>query len=151
MSDSPKPDCPFCQHPPERVIEQNTLAVAFAVPLPVSRGHTLIIGRRHVPDFFELSAAEVAAIIESLNRMGQRLLAERATSAFNIGVNDGSPAGQTATHAHVHLIPRYLGDTLDRTGGVRNVIPGKGDYRLAKRLESQSEQPNADSGLPVQD
>ena len=132
MSDSPKPDCPFCELPPERVIEQNELAVALCDAFPVSPGHTLIIGRRHVPDFFELSAAEVGAIIELLNRMRQRLLAERATAAFNVGINVGSVAGQTVMHAHVHLIPRYLGDTLDSTGGVRNVIPGKGNYKSAE-------------------
>jgi len=114
------------------VIEQNELAVAFADAFPVSPGHTLIIGRRHAPDFFELSAAEVGAIIELLARMRQRLVTQRATSAFNVGINVGSSAGQTVMHAHVHLIPRYLGDTLDHTGGVRNVIPGKGNYKLAE-------------------
>jgi diadenosine tetraphosphate (Ap4A) HIT family hydrolase len=129
MNDSPKPDCQFCQLPRDRVIEYNDLAIALADAFPVSSGHTLVIPRRHVTDFFNLSPAEVEAIIDLLHQMRRRLVAELAPAGFNIGINVGSAAGQTVMHAHVHLIPRYSGDVPDPTGGVRNVIPGKGPYR----------------------
>lgn len=47
---------------------------------------------------------------------------------FNVGVNCGEAAGQTVSHAHIHIIPRYTGDVANPRGGIRNVIPGKGNY-----------------------
>jgi diadenosine tetraphosphate (Ap4A) HIT family hydrolase len=60
--------------------------------------------------------------------MKSRCDAQLQPLGCNIGVNVGSVAGQTVGHVHVHLIPRYDGDVEDPTGGVRNVIPGKGNY-----------------------
>lgn len=51
---------------------------------------------------------------------------------FNVGININLPAGQTIHHVHIHLIPRYMGDMENPTGGVRNVIPGRGDYLKVK-------------------
>jgi diadenosine tetraphosphate (Ap4A) HIT family hydrolase len=128
MNDSPKPDCPFCQLPRDRVIEHNDLAVALTDVFPVSPGHTLVVPRRHVTDFFNVSPGEVAAIFNLLFRVRERIVAEHDPAGFNVGINVGATAGQTVLHVHVHLIPRYSGDVLDPTGGVRNVIPGKGKY-----------------------
>ena len=128
MSDSSSLECAFCDLPPARVLGGNELAIAFADAFPVSPGHTLVIPRRHVSDFFELSPAEVAAVLEVLFRMQTRLVAEQKPDGFNVGVNVGAAAGQTVMHVHVHLIPRYLGDAPDPRGGVRNVIAGKGRY-----------------------
>jgi diadenosine tetraphosphate (Ap4A) HIT family hydrolase len=108
MNDSPKPDCPFCQLPHDRVIEHNDLAVALADAFPVSPGHTLVVPRRHVPDFFNVSPGEVAAIFNQLFRVRERV-AERGPAGFN-------------------SIPRYSGDVPDPTGGVRSAIPGKERY-----------------------
>ena len=44
------------------------------------------------------------------------------------GINNSPVAGQTVPHAHIHVIPRYEGDVDNPRGGVRNIIPGKGDY-----------------------
>lgn len=128
MSDSTSLECPFCHLEPGRALDENDLAIAFADAFPVSPGHTLVIPRRHVSDFFELSGAEVAAVVELLFRIRSRMGAEHRPNGFNVGVNIGAAAGQTVMHAHVHLIPRYLGDTLDPRGGIRNVIPGKRNY-----------------------
>jgi len=54
---------------------------------------------------------------------------DQRITGFNIGVNNGKDAGQTIFHCHVHLIPRRKGDVEDATGGVRNVVSGKGNYR----------------------
>ena len=57
------------------------------------------------------------------------LLTERFhPDGFNVGTNVGTAAGQTVPHVHIHLIPRYAGDVENPRGGVRHVIPGKGDY-----------------------
>jgi diadenosine tetraphosphate (Ap4A) HIT family hydrolase len=135
MSDSTSLECPFCHLGPGRILDENGLAIAFLDAFPVSPGHTLVVPRRHVSDFFDLSAAEIAAIVELVFRMRPRLIAEHGPSGFNVGVNVGAAAGQTVMHAHVHLIPRYLGDVLNPTGGIRNVIPGMGPYGQAEKRE----------------
>jgi diadenosine tetraphosphate (Ap4A) HIT family hydrolase len=114
--------------PPERILAANARALALADAFPVSPGHILIIPRRHVASFFELTGDEVTAIQELLGRMRDRLDADLKPGGYNIGINVGLAAGQTVGHVHVHLIPRYAGDVANPIGGVRNVIPGQGPY-----------------------
>jgi diadenosine tetraphosphate (Ap4A) HIT family hydrolase len=128
MNASNPGDCPFCQVPEARVIESNSHALAIADAFPVSPGHTLIIPRRHVASFFELTGAEVLAIHELLGDLRLRLDDSLHPPGYNVGINVGTAAGQTVMHAHVHLIPRYRGDVPDPVGGVRNIIQGKGRY-----------------------
>ncbi len=128
MPASPPPDCPFCHLPEERLLDRNALALAIADAFPVSAGHTLVLPRRHVAGFFELTAEEVTAIHELLCRARDRLDTTHRPAGYNIGVNAGTAAGQTVLHVHVHLIPRYPGDVADPVGGVRNVLPGRGRY-----------------------
>lgn len=121
--------CVFCRLDPDRQIAENALAVALTDAFPVVPGHILIVTRRHVPDFFDLAQGEFFAIIELLGRVRRQLQADDATiEGFNVGVNIGEAAGQTIPHCHVHLIPRRAGDVANPRGGVRHVIPGKGDY-----------------------
>jgi diadenosine tetraphosphate (Ap4A) HIT family hydrolase len=133
MNDSTTLDCPFCHLEPGRVLYENDLAIAIADAFPVSQGHTLVLSRRHVSDFFELSEAEMAALMELLFRMQRRLATELCPSGFNVGANVGAAAAQTVMHVHVHLIPRFWGDLAEPQGGIRNVIPGKGRYALDER------------------
>ena len=119
-------DCPFCQ-PTQTLLEQ-PLAYALADRYPAAPGHTLIVVRRHVADFFDTTAEEQQALF-ALLREARRLLAARyAPQGYNIGVNVGEAAGQTVPHVHVHLIPRYAGDVPDPRGGVRAVIPHRQRY-----------------------
>jgi diadenosine tetraphosphate (Ap4A) HIT family hydrolase len=129
MSASNTPDCPFCQIPPTRIIEGNNLAYTVPDAYPVSRGHTLIIPRRHVTSFFDLTVAEVGSVFDLLDQARARLDRTHGPDGYNVGINIGHDAGQTILHVHVHLIPRYAGDVPDPEGGVRNIIPGKGRYR----------------------
>ena len=115
--------CPFCST--EGAMVSNALAYARYDINPVSRGHLLIIPRRHVADWFEISADERQAIFSLADEARARLLAELAPDGFNLGINVGRVAGQTVFHAHLHLIPRYQGDVEDPRGGVRGVIPEK--------------------------
>ena len=128
MSDSTNLECPFCDLERARVLDENDLAIAIGDAVPVSQGHTLIVSRRHVADFFDMSRAEVAGVLDLLLRMQRRLAADCCPSGFNVGVNIGAAAGQTIMHAHVHLIPRFFGDVAEPQGGVRNILPGKGRY-----------------------
>jgi diadenosine tetraphosphate (Ap4A) HIT family hydrolase len=127
MSDSTDA-CPFCALPPTRVADANALAVAVEDAFPVASGHTLVVPRRHVASVFDLTTDEVAAVMELLVRAKARLDGLYLPDGYNVGVNVGRDAGQTVMHAHVHLIPRRGGDVSNPRGGVRNVIPGKGDY-----------------------
>jgi diadenosine tetraphosphate (Ap4A) HIT family hydrolase len=120
--------CVFCCLPLERIVAQNDLAIVIRDGFPVSPGHTLVIPRRHVASYFETTAEERLAMFELLEDAKRDLGNEFAPAAFNIGINDGQAAGQTVMHLHMHLIPRYAGDSPDPRGGVRWIFPGKADY-----------------------
>jgi diadenosine tetraphosphate (Ap4A) HIT family hydrolase len=128
MSDFRPTDCPFCRLPAERILEANAQALGLADAFPVSAGHALVIPRRHVVSFFELTEGEVIAVHDLLRRMKERLDQTLKPDGYNIGINVGAASGQTIGHVHVHLIPRYAGDVAEPVGGVRNVIPGRGRY-----------------------
>lgn len=114
--------------PVERIEAANEHAVVIRDGYPVSVGHTLVIPRRHVGSFFELTVDEQGAMLRLLADARGRLQQQLAPASYNIGINDGPAAGQTVPHVHMHLIPRYEGDVQDPRGGVRWVIPGKARY-----------------------
>ena len=123
--------CVFCDiSDSDRVLRRNEHALLFGDRYPVTQGHSLVIPRRCVADYFSLSETELLSINRLLFQRREELLEEDPSiSGFNVGVNCGGLAGQTVFHCHVHLIPRRLGDVEDPVGGVRNTIPGKGNYR----------------------
>jgi diadenosine tetraphosphate (Ap4A) HIT family hydrolase len=121
-------NCPFCISDESRVIMANNHAIAFFDDFPVTPGHSLVVPRRHISSFFEATKEEQAALFDLVAEMRQLLLAERNPDGFNIGINDGTAAGQTVMHLHIHLIPRYAGDTEDPRGGVRWIMPVKAPY-----------------------
>ena len=120
--------CPFCQPEKSRVVAANDHTIAIHDAFPITPGHTLIIPRRHISSLFEASREEQAALLDLLTEMRDHLLKERNPAGFNIGINDGPVAGQTVMHLHIHLIPRYTGDTADPRGGVRWIFPDKAAY-----------------------
>lgn len=123
-------ECIFCNLTKRKTIIENNLAIAFYDSFPVTEYHTLIIPKRHVKDYFELVQAEINAINMLVNQKRKELLKiDPSISGFNIGVNNGTDAGQTIFHCHLHLIPRRKNDVTSPTGGVRNIIPGKGKYK----------------------
>ena len=118
--------CVFCQM--KDYILENELAYAIYDKYPVGKGHMLFIPKRHVKDFFDITKEEREAIFELIDE-GKKLLDEKySPDSYNVGINCGEHAGQTIMHVHVHLIPRYIGDMKDPTGGVRGVIPEKMKY-----------------------
>lgn len=124
---------PFLERAAEDHVARNALAFAIRDAYPVSPGHTLIVPRRVFASWFEATAEERAAIFELVDAVRQELdRSDKPPEGYNIGVNVGSVAGQTVAHLHVHVIPRYAGDVADPRGGVRHVIPGKGNYLAGK-------------------
>jgi diadenosine tetraphosphate (Ap4A) HIT family hydrolase len=120
--------CPFCTLPANRIVLENFDGMVIDDGFPISPGHTLIIPRRHMGSFFDLSEAERNSLLSLLEDAKRRLDKEFRPDGYNIGINDGSAAGQTVPHLHIHLIPRFHGDREDPRGGVRWIISEKADY-----------------------
>ena len=120
--------CPFCTLPLERIIDSNDLALVIRDGYPVSPGHTLVIPKRHIGSWFEITPEEQSAMLDLLGKAKAVLEEEFKPDGYNIGINDGPTAGQTVPHLHIHLIPRYKGDLEDPRGGVRWIIPEKAKY-----------------------
>jgi diadenosine tetraphosphate (Ap4A) HIT family hydrolase len=114
----------------ERVLVEDDLFVVAKDKYPVSPGHTLVIAKRVVARFAELTTGEKTRLITwidwCINHLQQAL--DPKPDGFNIGLNDGAAAGQTVDQLHVHVIPRYSGDVPDPRGGIRQVIPEKAQY-----------------------
>ena len=120
---------PFLERPESDWIASNALAFAIFDGYPVSPGHALVIPRRLVPTWFDASLEEQRALMDLVEVVKARLDRDFAPDGYNIGINVGEAGGQTVWHLHVHLIPRYRGDMDDPRGGVRHVIPWKGNYK----------------------
>ncbi|GAV25194.1 HIT family hydrolase [Carboxydothermus islandicus] len=115
--------CVFCeiyQKEKEKIIAENNLAFAIFDAYPVNPGHSLIIPKRHYPDFFQSTVEEISAIYDLLQKVKKILDEKYHPDGYNVGVNIGETAGQTVFHLHVHLIPRFKGDVENPRGGVRN-------------------------------
>ncbi|HSW78042.1 MAG TPA: HIT domain-containing protein [Candidatus Chromulinivoraceae bacterium] len=123
--------CLFCDRTnTERheIIAENELTYARWDNFPVSNGHAEVIPKRHVASFFDLTKDEVLAIHDLSKTVRDKIVELYQPDAFNLGINDGEAAGRTIHHMHLHLIPRYVGDVENPRGGVRHIIPGKGNY-----------------------
>ena len=124
-------ECIFCRI--KDYVLGNELAYAVFDVMPVNKGHMLIIPKRHVQNYFEITAEEEAAMLDLLHK-GQKLIEEKYhPDGYNFGVNCNRCAGQSVMHVHMHLIPRYEGDCSNPLGGVRGVIPEKMGYVLCKK------------------
>ncbi len=126
----PNNPCLFCNPKESGIAYENDLAYASYDTYPVSDQHCLIIPKRHVADYFELSNDEIIACNDLIKIIKKEILDnDQSVKAFNIGTNAGKLAGQSIMHCHVHLIPRREGDVDNPQGGVRSVIPKKQHYR----------------------
>ncbi len=124
-------DCIFCNKRNCKVISSSKyFFIIRDTAYPVTKHHTLIITKRHVDDFFDLTKDEMSDLDEVLKEQKKELKKlDKEISAFNVGVNIGKDAGQSIMHCHIHLIPRRKGDVEDPRGGVRGVIPEKQKYK----------------------
>ncbi len=123
------PNCIFCNLPKERIKFEDDYILVIEDGFPVSPGHTLIIPVRHIATAIELNDIEALLIIKKSKEFCESLSKEDPSiKGFNLGFNVGRVSGQTIDHCHFHIIPRRVGDVEDPTGGIRNVIFGKGRY-----------------------
>ena len=117
------PGCELCT--PDMVLIEDELAYVRYDNNSLSRGHVLVVPRRHVASFFDMTDAEKTCVLGLLDRAKARVEGEHGPDGYNIGVNVGRAGGQTRMHVHVHLIPRYTGDVTDPRGGVRCVLANR--------------------------
>ena len=124
--------CPFCGLDEAGLLTRNALAVVKSDAYPLTKGHALVIPRRHVASFFDCSADERVAMMQLIDEVKVLLDRQHAPDGYNIGLNNGIAAGQTVMHVHMHVIPRYAGDVADPLGGVRWIFPEKAAYWIKK-------------------
>lgn len=129
--------CPFCRLSRRvEVICETATCVAFYDGYPVSPGHALIIPKRHVASYFDLTNHEREAMNIMLQYVKLKVDERYHPDGYNIGINVNEAAGQSVFHVHMHLIPRYKGDVENPKGGVRGVIPNKQKYSVAQESET---------------
>ena len=126
----PNNPCLFCNIKESDLVKENDLAYASYDSYPVSEGHCLIIPKRHVKDYFDLSNEEIIACNDLIKEIKNEIIKkDSSVKGFNIGSNAGKISGQSILHCHIHLIPRRAGDVENPQGGVRSVIPSKQHYK----------------------
>ena len=120
----PNNPCIFCNEKKNNIVDENDHAYASYDPYPVSKKHCLIVPKRHVKNYFDLSEKEILACNQLIKSMKIKIEEkDKSVKGFNIGTNSGKAAGQSIMHCHIHLIPRREGDVENPKGGVRSVIP----------------------------
>ena len=120
----PNNPCIFCNEKKNNIVDENDHAYASYDPYPVSKKHCLIVPKRHVKNYFDLSEKEILACNQLIKSMKIKIEEkDKSVKGFNIGTNSGKAAGQSIMHCHIHLISRREGDVENPQGGVRSVIP----------------------------
>ena len=126
----PNNPCLFCDSKKSGIAHENDLAYASYDSYPVSDHHCLIIPKRHIKDYFDMTNDELIACNDLIQIVKNEISRKDVNvKGFNIGTNAGKIAGQSIMHCHIHLIPRREGDVDNPQGGVRSVIPNKQHYK----------------------
>ena len=129
----PNNPCLFCNSEKSGIAHENNLAYASYDSYPVSEYHCLIIPKRHIKDYFDLSNEELIACNKLIKIVKKEITnKDSSVKGFNLGTNIGKVSGQSILHCHFHLIPRREGDVENPQGGVRSVIPKKQHYKRDK-------------------
>jgi diadenosine tetraphosphate (Ap4A) HIT family hydrolase len=129
----PNNPCLFCNTQKSGLAHENDLAYASFDTFPVSEYHCLVIPKRHIKDYFDLSNDELIACNELIKIVKKEITnKDSSVKGFNLGTNIGKVSGQSILHCHFHLIPRREGDVDNPQGGVRSVIPNKQHYKRDK-------------------
>ena len=117
-------DTPWCSNPKayQNIVYEDDDTIVFKDRFPVTEGHLLYVPKKVTQQL------DITRCFELAYKRGVRGICEHEWDAFNVGINNGEAAGQSVMWPHVHLIPRRKGDNPNPRGGVRNVIPLKGNY-----------------------
>ena len=116
-------DCELCV--PDEIVAHDDNAYVRYDSNSLTRGHVIVVPKRHVANYFDMTSAEKASIMALLDASKDIIDRQFTPDGYNIGVNIGKAAGQSRMHVHVHLIPRYRGDVADPSGGIRCVLARK--------------------------
>ncbi|MCH4247733.1 HIT family protein [Acinetobacter populi] len=113
-------NCPFCQVDEANILHQNDFGLVIYDDNPVSKGHSLVIPRRHISSFFDVSDKERKSLITLIELARNQLNLIYQPDGFHVGFNDGHVANQRIDHLHIHIIPRYSNQLLhlDQRWGV---------------------------------
>jgi len=131
MQESPFFDISLGEH-----IASNDSAFAIWDGFAVSPGHALVIPKRLFGSWWEATAQERVDLFALVDEVRAKIAVDYKPAGYNIGINVGEASGQTIDHLHIHVIPRYDGDVSDPRGGVRHVIPSKGNYLVPSQESS---------------
>ena len=127
---NPNNPCLFCNISLSGIVHENDFAYVSYDSYPVSKFHCLIIPKRHIKDYFDLSNEELIACNNLIKIIKKEIInKDKTVKGFNLGTNIGKISGQSIMHCHFHLIPRREGDVENPQGGVRSVIPQKQHYK----------------------
>lgn len=122
--------CPFCNPNEDQILYEDELIRILIDSYPASRGHLLVVPKRHVEDWLSLKEEEKLALIKGMELAIKALKESLNPDAFNVGMNLGKAAGQTVSHIHLHVIPRWEGDSKNPRGGVRKAVLDLEDENL---------------------
>ena len=121
-------NCPFCNPDQSNILIESEHGLALSDGFPVTKGHSLVVPKKHVSSIFDLNEIEISDLWNLLSKIREELSGDTSISGFNVGINDGEAAGQTVEHAHIHLIPRRREDCENPRGGIRLLFPEKAKY-----------------------
>ena len=111
-----EPDCIFCQivagELPAFKLHEDEHTIAFMDINPATRGHALVIPRRHSRNLLEIGSDDLSAVVGVAKQLAQRATDRLGAEGVNLINSCGSVAWQTVFHFHVHVIPRYSDDPL---------------------------------------
>jgi histidine triad (HIT) family protein len=114
MSDPP--DCIFCKivagELPATIVDEDEHTISFMDINPATRGHALVIPRKHTADLLSIDPGELAAVAGAAKRLAARAKQALGADGVNLINSCGAAAWQTVFHFHIHVIPRYLDDPL---------------------------------------
>lgn len=133
----PNATCPFCtiEATRNRSIAENEHAWSFPTNIPVTPGHTLIVPRRCVPKFNDLTEEEMLAIFNLKQKITKALEKTFGSEGFNFAWNENEIGGQSVPHFHLHIVPRKEGDK-----GIYEYDPRKFLYRPGSREKSPEDE-----------
>jgi len=114
--------CVFCaiaagEAPAQRIYEDDGYLAILDIR-PFTRGHTLVIPKRHTVDLTDTPPQTLADLVTIGQRIARAARATELADATNIAINDGRPAFQTVLHIHLHVLPRRNGDKLSVAKGM---------------------------------
>ena len=111
-----EPDCIFCKivagELPSTRVHEDERTIAFMDISPATRGHMLVIPRRHHRDLLTVDAADLDACLATARQLAARVMDKLGADGVNVLNSCGAAAWQTVFHFHVHVIPRYVDDPL---------------------------------------